>query len=177
MTEESEGRKDEISEYVVFSILRTTPTGTALDIDERGPDSTRSISPEISVSSYGIFFREDLSRAFKLLDQLYKECSAAGWDGYDAKPVAKEAYIEATKLLHLMPASFPAPDIVSEPEGSIGFEWFWKKSFSFVISVKGDGIVTYAGRFGKNNEMYGTEIMADALPEFIAVALKRLYHL
>ncbi len=67
------------------------------------------------------------------------------------------------------------PDILPEPDGGIGLEWYKEKGFSFVISVSGKNIITYVGRFGKNNEIYGSEDFTDSVPIVILNGLKRLF--
>jgi len=109
------------------------------------------------------------------LSEVYDECSEANWDGYDAAPISLEAYFEAMKLLRIIPNSFLMPDILPEPDGGIGLEWYKDRGFSFVISVCGKDTITYAGRFGKNSETYGTEDFTDLVPNVILNGLKRLF--
>ena len=113
--------------------------------------------------------------ALKNLDEVYDECSVANWDGYNAQPISREAYFEASKLLRILPNSFPVPDIGPEPDGGIGLEWYKEKWFSFIVSVNGKNIITYVGRFGKNNHFYGTESYNNSVPEIILNGLKRLF--
>lgn len=116
----------------------------------------------------------DVSSLLEKLDGVYEESSSESWDGYDAKPLSEEAYLEARKLLGRIPLEFPAPDIVAEPEGDIGFEWYRGKGFSLVLSLDGSKTITYAARFGRN-ETYGTEELTESFPEAITHFLKRLY--
>jgi len=113
--------------------------------------------------------------ALESLDEVYEECSEANWDGYDAAPISLEAYFEASKLLRIIPNSYPMPDILPEPDGGIGLEWYKDRVFSFVISVSGKNIITYVGLFGKNNETYGTENFPDSVPKVVLNSLKRLF--
>jgi hypothetical protein len=113
--------------------------------------------------------------ALKNLDEVYDECSVANWDGYNAQPISREAYFEASKLLRILPNSFPMPDILPEPDGGIGLEWYKDKGFSFVVSVSSKNIITYVGRFGKNNYFYGTESYKDSVTEIILNGLRRLF--
>jgi hypothetical protein len=113
--------------------------------------------------------------ALESLDEVYEECSKANWDGYDAAPISLEAYFEASKLLRIIPRSYPMPDILPEPDGEIGLEWYKDREFSFVISVCGKNIITYVGLFGKNNETYGAEDFTDSVPKVVLNGLKRLF--
>lgn len=116
-----------------------------------------------------------LTKPLEALQEVYQECSEPNWDGYEANPISNEAYLEARKLLSLMPSFFPMPDILPEPGGEIGFEWYKEMGFSYVISVRGKNIITYAGRFGRDNETYGTEYFVDSVPKIILDGLKRLF--
>lgn len=107
----------------------------------------------------------------------YIKYSVSDWDGYNAQPISQEAYFEASKLLRILPNSFPMPDILAEPEGGIGLEWYKDKGFSFLVSINGKNIITYVGRFGKNNHFYGTESYKDSVPEIILNGLKRLFRI
>ena len=113
-----------------------------------------------------------------LLDNLievFKECSEENWDGYGAKPITSKVYSEALNLIALLPLSLPFPDIVPEPDGSIGFEWYKEKRNLFVISIGGNNIINFAGLFGDINKIHGTECYADSLPPIVSESLQRLF--
>ncbi len=116
-----------------------------------------------------------VSNLLEKLDELYINCSAENWDGYEANPISPDAYFEAKKLLHSLPYVFPMPDILPEPEGEIGLEWYRERGFSFAISVSGQNKIIYAGQFGKNNEIHGSEDFSGSIPMIVFYALKRLY--
>ncbi len=109
------------------------------------------------------------------LDELFEECSEQNWDEYEAVPISHETYSEAIKLVNLLPASYPQPDISPEPDGGIGFEWYKEKGYTFVISVYGKNAISFAGIFGRGNEIHGTEIFNNIVPSFIHESLKRLF--
>ena len=165
----------------------TLPIYNALDIDrtDREPDYGRlMVYLDKFISGLGDIDRSKLDLAgtvdwtkyaLESLNEVYEECSEANWDGYDATPISLEAYFEASKLLRIIPASFPMPEILPEPSGEIGLEWYKERDFSFVISVGGKNIITYVGRFGKNNEIYGTEYFKDSVSKIILDGLRRLF--
>lgn len=115
-------------------------------------------------------------RALEELNNVFKECSEENWDGYMAAAVSECVYVKAKKILAMIPSSFPRPDILPEPDGSIGFEWYKMKNFVFVISIADDNILSYAGLFGENNKVHGTEWLYDSLPNFIITCLERLFN-
>jgi hypothetical protein len=112
----------------------------------------------------------------QVLAALFEECSVPGWDGYDAQPLNKEAYLEARKLILSLPiVSFiPMPEIVPEPSGAIAFEWSKGKRRTFVASVGGNSEIVYAGLYGLN-KAHGTEYFGDSLPAVLIENLRKLY--
>ncbi len=110
-----------------------------------------------------------------LLHQILQDCSKVNWDGYNASPISERAFFEANKLLELLPSDVPTPEIVPEPTGDIGLEWYRGKQFAFVISVSGRNLITYAGTFGAGNETHGTENFTESRPLTIIKNLRRLF--
>ena len=115
-----------------------------------------------------------LQNAISALDDVYQECCEGNWDGYGAKAISEDAYVEAYTFLKLLPSDIPIPEFVPEPTGAIALEWFRGTRFVFVVSVSGESFITYAGLFGIN-KVHGTEYFADALPASIVLNIRRLY--
>jgi len=107
------------------------------------------------------------------IDELCRECSLEGWDGYEAPPIAEDACYEAKRFIRSLPVSFPMPEIVPEPNGGIGLEWSKGDRLIFVASVSGKNEIVYAGLFGMNKS-HGTEYFGETLPTAIVENLKRL---
>ena len=117
-----------------------------------------------------------LDEALQALNEIVAECSEEGWDGYDALPLTEAAYIEAKRFIESLPLTspIPMPEIIPEPGGEIGFEWYKGKHQVFVASVRGKNEIVYAGLFG-TNKTHGSEYYDDYLPSNIIENLKRLY--
>lgn len=115
-----------------------------------------------------------LEAAIESLLEVYEESSKADWDGYGASPVTEDAFHEARKLIQLLPSSVPVPEILAEPTGEIGLEWYRGRHLTFVVSCGGGNILTYAGIFGIN-KIHGTEYFGGSLPSIIVQNLRRLY--
>lgn len=109
------------------------------------------------------------------LFQVYRECSEENWDGYDSKPITKKAYLEAEKLIRLLPSNIKNPEIIPEPTGEIAFEWHQGKRFTFIISVSGNNIIIYAGLFGSISKIHGTEYFGDKIPTIIVNNINRVF--
>lgn len=116
--------------------------------------------------------------ALEELGDIYEECSEEDWDGYKAVPLSKEAYLAVKKLLNMISeSSFPQPDILPEPDGSIGLLWFRDDNSCFIVSIPGDNIIFYVGRFGGNNTTHGIEYLSNSLPEVITDNLIGLFNI
>lgn len=114
-----------------------------------------------------------LDEILSSLDELCRDCSLEGWDGYDAPPIAEDTCDEAKRFIRGLPVNFPMPEIVPEPNGGIGLEWSKGNRLIFVASVSGKNEIVYAGLFGMNKN-HGTEYFSDTLPPVIIENLKRL---
>lgn len=114
-----------------------------------------------------------LEEAFQSLNELYGECSAENWDGYGAKAVSVDSIYEAFKFCQMI-TSFPMPQMLAEPSGEIGLEWYKDNKMIFVISLNGKGMISYAGIFG-SNKIHGIEYFSDSIPSVIIENLRRLY--
>ena len=68
----------------------------------------------------------------------------------------------------------PIPDISADPDGDISLEWRKEHRFTFVVSINGQGLISYAGLFGKN-KIHGTEYFGQEMPPSIIFNLRRLY--
>jgi len=98
--------------------------------------------------------------------EIVQSCSTEGWDGYDAEPVSRESGLHARQLIGLLPDGIQAPNVVPEPTGDIGFEWFRGNEKHFTLSISGPAMV-YAGIFGGSRKRYGEERFFGELPDEI----------
>jgi hypothetical protein len=128
-----------------------------------------------------IFIHVRLSAPYQLAEEslfeVYKEHSEENWDGEDARPVTRDAYLEAREFLKLLPTIFPTPSIVPEPTGEIAMEWYKDNGRVFLISFGGNGVITFAGMFGRNATLHGTESFEDFIPPMIIDGIRRLFPL
>lgn len=108
------------------------------------------------------------------LSELYRECSQPDWDGYGAKPVTEDSYAEAQRIIDALPSWLPAPEIVAEPSGDIGFEWYKEKGQVFALSVGGRHRIIYAGIFAGDKE-HGSVYFEETMPLVIMQHLRKLY--
>ena len=115
-----------------------------------------------------------LMEALTDLEEIFKECGMSNWDGYQAKPLTEAAYKDVLKFLEMIPLNLPMPEIVPEPNGTIGLEWSIGKRLIFAISLSGKGTIHYAALFGADKN-YGTVEFLDSLPSVVLENIRRLY--
>lgn len=108
------------------------------------------------------------------LDEVYQQCSVDDWDGYSASKISKSAFEEARKFLRTLPSWLPMPDIVPEPDGSIGFEWYKGKNWVFIASINGSNVISYAGILGKGNKPHGTRVFDESIHKVIIENIKQV---
>lgn len=117
-----------------------------------------------------------LEHVLSTLSKVFEECFEENWDGYNARPISFEAYEEARRFVELLPSYIPLPEVVPEPTGEIGLEWYKEKQYTFVISVSGCNIINYAGIFGEGNKTHGTEeFFSESIPPTILQNIRRLF--
>lgn len=119
------------------------------------------------------------------VDQAYEECleallvvweeaSQANWDGYGAGSVSEATLAQALAFLDLLPSTLPKPEISAHPDGELAFEWSFGPRRLLTVSVNESGRLSYAALIGPAR-LHGTEFLLDALPEPVALALRRLH--
>lgn len=119
------------------------------------------------------------------VDQAYDECleslreaaeeaSRPNWDGYGAQPVSGATIAQALAFLDLLPSTLPRPEISPHPDGELAFEWSLGSRRVLTVCVNEWGRLSYALLFGYAR-LHGMEVLLDALPEAVTLALRRLY--
>lgn len=96
------------------------------------------------------------------------------WDGYGATPLSVGAYSEARQFIRALPNSWPMPEVVPEPEGSIALEWYKSKARLLILSFNGTGRIAYAGLFSKEEPIHGKWNFAGKIPGLFHLLLNAL---
>jgi len=140
-------------------------------------NSTASSIPCIpssdTLSSYS-HTRQRANQAFESVYEILKEHQEPNWDGDNATPVSQEACSAALRFLAMLPLTMPFPDLAAEPDGSIAMEWHISSSRTFLVSLSGRKVISYAGVFDKDAETYGKEPFEDSIPSIIISNIQRL---
>jgi hypothetical protein len=107
------------------------------------------------------------------LAEVYETCRSADWDGHGAAAIAHAAYLNAYRLLEVMPDGLPLPSPGAEPDGQITLEWHRSPHQTLSLSVTADGDLHYAALLGPSRA-FGTEPFLGQLPEQIFNLINRV---
>ena len=88
-------------------------------------------------------------------------------------PVSPDTATQALNFALLLPNSLPIPEISSDPDGDISFDWISKTGKMFSASIDGTGRIAYAGRFGERSKIHGVEQLSDSLPQEILRGIEK----
>lgn len=158
--------------YNSFTSFSVTPSNTGFSNDSK--QLLKKIQEGINHIWESMAISEPFNDALESIRDVYKESCFENWDGYGGIPIKEKTASETLKFIKLLPANIPIPDIIAEPTGELGLEWYKEKHMVFVVSLKGDNELTYAGIFG-SNKIHGTEYFNDSLPYIILNNIMRLY--
>ncbi len=113
--------------------------------------------------------RDDIDERLDL-DPCYRE---SNWNGEGADPVPDAAFEEARAFLYQFPAILPLPDVIAEPDGYLGLEWYRNKRLLYVVSFNGQGVLSCSGLIGQT-KVYGTYYMDAGVPSEILRIITRV---
>lgn len=120
-------------------------------------------------------FKESVEHYLKpRLDQMESEIAEVMVDSRDVSvPVDRATALEALRFASLLPGSAPLPEVSPDPDGEISFDWFGPLGKMFSVSVNKSGQLSYAGWFGEDRRIHGTERMVNGVPEEIVRGIQR----
>jgi hypothetical protein len=104
------------------------------------------------------------------LEEVRREASGEGWNGYGARPMHPEAYRHARLFLEALPPSAPAPEVSADPDGDVALDWVFGRRKALSLSIGPRGRVTFAWMRGQRT-FRGTDWLDDGIPTAIALAL------
>ena len=107
------------------------------------------------------------------LEEAFRECSQADWDGYGAAPANELSAEWARKVLDAFPPHLGVPEIAFEPDGDVGLEWWRASDRVLSVSIGTNGEARYAARLG-GARLVGTAMLADGLPQRLLDTARKL---
>lgn len=114
--------------------------------------------------------RDDIDARLDL-DSCYRE---SNWNGESADPIPDTAFEEARAFLYKFPTTLPLPEVIAEPDGYLGLEWYSDKRLLYVVSFNGQGVLSCSGLIGQT-KVYGTYYMDHSIPSEILRTIARIF--
>lgn len=102
------------------------------------------------------------------IDEVVRESALAG-----SLPADEDTKRMAIKFAALLPTSIPIPEIASDPDGEISFDWLGPSDKIFSVSVDKNGRLAYAGRFGEKRKINGVEQLSEICPPEVLLGIER----
>lgn len=160
--------------------LRSNNTNTVWNFEQsRGvSEFAEKISEDLEdirrdIKIENVTFGASLSEALNELDEVALDASVDNWDGFGAKKINKDSYLDAKKFLNNLPVGLEMPEIDVHPDGEVSFEWYKKKGYILSLSLSSDDEIAYAFRLGLSKK-HGKEYFGDDIPETILEKIKKL---
>lgn len=88
-------------------------------------------------------------------------------------PVTSQTIQAAIQFAYCLPRFGPLPEISADPDGEISFEWISPSDRMFSVSISAQSRLAYAGWFGKESRVHGTEYLGESCPESIIQGICR----
>ncbi len=107
--------------------------------------------------SEAVRFEQNRDQHLKELEEVFKECIDADWDGEGAPSISIGAFTDAQNFIRRIPSDFSLPNILPEPDGTIGLEWSISEDDYIIINFVGTGYFNAVGRTSGRKEK-NTEI-------------------
>lgn len=105
---------------------------------------------------------------------IYVDCHEPNWDGFGAEAVNVETLKKALLLARFAPDFNGIPEVLSDPDGDIAFEWNNGEN-SLTIAVNAKGEIAFAGFFEDDAQIRGVEKFDDEIPETISRLIARVF--
>ena len=107
------------------------------------------------------------------IEKIALECAKSGWDGYEANAVTGTAVADAYAFAEKIDTSLLIPEVGSEPDGVLTFEWYRSARQTLSVSVHGSGVLHYAALLGAA-KAHGTEPFVAKVPKVISDLIDRV---
>lgn len=108
------------------------------------------------------------------INDVFEAAKVSDWDGEGAEAISQTTYFNAIKLLTVLDAELPIPDIFPDNDGYIEFEW-GKDRKNFSLYVTDSNLILYAGFYSKNNRLSGRFNFRDNFPKHLIPLINSIY--
>ncbi|TFH50920.1 MAG: hypothetical protein E4G89_02520 [Methanothrix sp.] len=151
--------------HPVYDLFSSSSRSSQIDINESVEKEARRWEHLASEQK-----RLEKIDAIVTLPQQYRE---KNWDGLEAAPIPESAFQEARTFLRKLPPSVPMPEVIAEPDGYLGLEWYINKWLLYVVSFNGSGVLSCSGLIG-SERIYGPRYMDEGIPAEILRNIARV---
>ena len=79
----------------------------------------------------------------------------------------------ATQFAYSLPRFGPIPEVSSDPDGEISFDWVGPSGEMFSVSVNKQNRLAYAGWFGEKSRVHGIEQLDEGCPRQIVRGIEK----
>jgi len=163
---------------LIDQTLPTTRAQHSISITAGVSDEARFIdmSAEESIHRLKQAYSLDDGRmhVLMMLDGVATQCSAPGWDGYDAEPVKRATVEVARRFISALPTGFPMPTVGAEPDGHITLEWYRNPNCVVSVSISPEHDLHYAALFSNSARQNGTETFFGSVPDNLLSVINRV---
>lgn len=83
-------------------------------------------------------------------------------------------FLTAKRFLLAFPKTLPAPKLSLDNDGEISFDWLGKNRQVLSVSLRSDGRLSIAGRFGVKRSFNETDQFNEEVPERIVDSVKKI---
>ena len=110
---------------------------------------------------------------FRRIEEVTQVARINNWDGEGAVAVEPSTVDYACIFASAIPPHLPVPEISVDYDGDIAFEWSTAPRKVFSVSIRRDGVLTYAGLNGADEE-HGTSEIFSGMPARMIESIVRV---
>lgn len=149
-------------------------TGSRSAVSREADDVRRSAyaiveSAERSFAQFG-----PKNGVISAIHSVASECAADGWDGEDGAGIAPIVVSQAIAFVRSLPAGGPLPEVASEPDGSISFDWIASRTRVVSVSVGTTNRLAFAWIDGTDRGHGVARFDGDSIPARILESIREI---
>ena len=155
-----------------MALYLATRTGSAVSREAAAVRESASAivaSTERSIALFGA-----KSAVIDRIYELAAECQHDGWDGDEAFGVASDVMDRAVSFIRALPAGVALPEVASDPDGSISFDWIAARTRVFSLSVGATNRLSFAWIDGTDRGHGVARFDGDAVPARVLNGIREL---
>ena len=156
--------------------LSGTVCDAPLPFTERGQNGASEVASDLDIRLRTLIEHYAAPRMNVLasdIEELVTDLSSREQADPGIVPVDEHTARTAIEFALLLPRSMPAPEIASDADGEICFDWLGPKKKMFSVCINKAGRIAFAGRFSETSKIHGIEQLSEACPPEIIRGIKK----